>query len=472
MASFAIDAPSGDPQALRAVPRDAAPLACAPATIELQLVDAAGDAVSPAAPVTVTLRASADAGSPAIVASSLVDAGGLPGATLTGRIPASGAATVAVTLDAAETLTLSWSSDALPAGATMVSFRRGPVDPAASSVTADGASLLAGNGALAITVVPRDACGLELGPDHHVTLATSHGTLGEVTDLGDGRYQASLTAHDCPADPAVITATADGVTLDEQPEITLGCAALDLASPVALAFSSDPLVVYDSAGQRVVDAVSSQATFHLLGSFGVWDRLELGFDLPFVVEQRGEPTPDGMPAVDQGGGLGDVRLVLKAQLVQRRLGGATLAAAASADLFLPTGDGASLRGDDLRIGPRLALDVTLDRGGRLGANLGYLHRSPRQFANLRIGDNLLWSLYGEVPLAGGVSPTAELFGRVGRDGEDDGLQAPIEAIAGGKLTSRRLFILAGAGVGVGRAYGTADWRLCLAAQLQLEKLGE
>jgi subtilisin family serine protease len=96
-----------------------------------------------------------------------------------------------------------------------------PADPTRSTV-ATARTLLSPSGdrESRVTVIPRDASGQPLGPGRRVRLATSAGRLvGEVEDLGSGRYEQRLAPADFAGEVAVLSAWVDGVLLDEHPAV-------------------------------------------------------------------------------------------------------------------------------------------------------------------------------------------------------------------------------------------------------------
>jgi outer membrane protein OmpA-like peptidoglycan-associated protein len=236
-------------------------------------------------------------------------------------------------------------------------------------------------------------------------------------------------------------------------------------------YANNPLILYNREDDRVSGAVTRQATLHLLGAVGLWDFLEVGLDLPLVVHQAGESLPEAAaPAILHSAGFGDLRIVPMAKLLTVRSEGlgAEFTAGAAVDVFLPTGNGGGLRGDDMRIGPRVALNATFSGGQHFGTNLGYLHRSPRQFGDLRIADTVGWSMYGETPVADKLRLTGELFGRLGSAGAGR-VHAPVEALIGAKATTFGLNVLGAVGVGIGRSYGTPDWRALVSVQFPVKQ---
>ncbi len=216
--------------------------ACGESTVSVQLVDSDENPVTPlpTEPVTVTLLASANTGTPRIVQVGLLDTVREGSHQVTGRMPAGGATTLVVSLDAADVLDVTWSSTDLPGQpgtpVSKVTFQVGPVDPTTSGVTGNGTQVFAGSGSVQVTVVPRDSCGLDLGPGQLIALEAGHGVLSEVQDQGDGTYTSNFSspAGACPADASLIIATGNAVTLDQRPAVTVVCAGLSLDSAVTV----------------------------------------------------------------------------------------------------------------------------------------------------------------------------------------------------------------------------------------------
>jgi adhesin/invasin len=106
-----------------------------------------------------------------------------------------------------------------------------------STIDAAPADLLADGIATAqVTVLLFDANGYPLGKSGGVvTLATSLGTLGAVTDHGDGSYTASLTSS--VAGAAVITGSLDGTAMSDDAVVTFHPGT---ASPVTATVTASP----------------------------------------------------------------------------------------------------------------------------------------------------------------------------------------------------------------------------------------
>ncbi len=97
-----------------------------------------------------------------------------------------------------------------------VQFVAGPPSPTTTTIAADSTSMVAnGSSSSTITVEVRDAhgnlVGASAGP---VTLATTLGSLGAVTDHDDGTYTATLTTGTVTG-TAVVTGTLNGAAIQD-----------------------------------------------------------------------------------------------------------------------------------------------------------------------------------------------------------------------------------------------------------------
>jgi hypothetical protein len=84
------------------------------------------------------------------------------------------------------------------------------------------------------SVVPRDATGRPLGPGRQVTLELTPGrALGPVRDAGFGRYERAFWADAPRGTVATLTATVDGVALDQQPHLHVVLDRAEIGRPFA-----------------------------------------------------------------------------------------------------------------------------------------------------------------------------------------------------------------------------------------------
>ncbi len=233
-------------------------------------------------------------------------------------------------------------------------------------------------------------------------------------------------------------------------------------------YASNPILVRDTASlappYRPVNGrvVTDRSVLHVLATYGVFDWLEVGADLPLVLRQEGQRLsglahPD---AVRSSFGLGDVRLVTKAQVlwIEQGLGGHAIGVATSFDLDLPTGDRDRFQGGGLKLAPRAILEWVTPFGLRVAGNLGYLWRAEStDILGLDVADEVLWSAGVDVPLLASLGP----LDRLGLVAEVDGSMA-VEAIGGIKASGFGAQLVAGAGVGLIDEPKTPDWRMFVA----------
>ncbi|MCO4763394.1 MAG: thrombospondin type 3 repeat-containing protein, partial [Myxococcales bacterium] len=124
-------------------------------------------------------------------------------------------------------------------------------------------------------------------------------------------------------------------------------------------YDHQPLVFVDAQTDEMKHAeVSYQLNTQLVASLGLWDRFEVGIAIPLAIGQGvGDPDTLNKPE-DLAGGIGDMRLVLKADLYSTgplRLG-------LVAPILLPTGDANNYLGDDgIGFEPRIAASLEYKR---------------------------------------------------------------------------------------------------------------
>jgi len=243
-----VDFYPGPPHGLRIDTIDATALACQPAELEARVVDVFGNATrpSPDNAVEVTIRTMSVAGPPTIVTAALDDLQWTQPGSVTGRVGHHGRVALTIALAAAADAYVTWSSEELDgdgrdSNPAKTTFLVGPTDATASEVTASGSQLFAYGGLIELSAVPRDACGLAVGPGAEVSFEASYGALTDTEDLGDGVYATrfSTGAGECPAEPAEIRVRVDGALLDDLILVDVACGEVAATSPVYLAFGRD-----------------------------------------------------------------------------------------------------------------------------------------------------------------------------------------------------------------------------------------
>jgi hypothetical protein len=140
------------------------------------------------------------------------------------------------------TATISGTINGDPIASTVqVSFEIGVADAGETLISANPVSILAnGTATSTITVEARDVFGVALtsGGDA-VTLSTTAGTLGGVTDNGDGTYTATLTSS-TSFETATITGTINSASISSTAQVTFVAGAADAGNSTIFA---SPLII-------------------------------------------------------------------------------------------------------------------------------------------------------------------------------------------------------------------------------------
>jgi MYXO-CTERM domain-containing protein len=224
-------------------------------------------------------------------------------------------------------------------------------------------------------------------------------------------------------------------------------------------YADDPLVLVGSDGERLGSVVAGQLGMDLYGALGLWDRVQLGVGIPFVLYQ----SSDSGLAVEgaANAGVGDIRLVPQALLFST--GDAlNFKLALLVDMRLPTGASDRFQGSGFSAEPALAADLTFGDKTRLGANLGYLIREDGVFRNLEVTDRFTWALAADIPVGSSiVHVVPEISGEVSLTADDRGREeTPFELLLSGRVFPGELLMLdAGVGFGINDGVGVPDWRL-------------
>ena len=232
----------------------------------------------------------------------------------------------------------------------------------------------------------------------------------------------------------------------------------DLTAGVFINYARNPLVQRDEAGNIVGPIVDDLTTFELMGTFGLTERLEVAMALPF-----GHAKKSNDLSVDDGSGVGDLRLVPKLVLLgaHKRYG---LAMAVTTAMSFPTGnDDAEFSARHFVITPRLAVEYQ-SRYWRVAIGSGYRWLPTRraELPALAVGNGVT---YGA---AVGVSPTSpqvefmlETFGSVYKDtAHPTNGPHPVELLGGFRvLTDAGMAFSMGAGGGLTRDFSSPEFRV-------------
>jgi outer membrane protein OmpA-like peptidoglycan-associated protein len=219
--------------------------------------------------------------------------------------------------------------------------------------------------------------------------------------------------------------------------------------------ADDPLVARTADGDELVRLVDAQTTADLLFAVGLWDRYQVSLELPVVLHQ----DTGAMSSEIDRAGVGDLRIVPKARLVDRAVGRGRLGLAGSVELIIPSGIDFHSQ-DSFGAQPQLAGDYTI-AGSRLVANLGLRLRNERQLIDINAGTELTYGLGARLPLPVGgdrIAAIGTLSGAVGL-ADTDREELPLELLAGAEVDlGGGILLTAGGGPGLSRGYGTPDLR--------------
>ena len=234
---------------------------------------------------------------------------------------------------------------------------------------------------------------------------------------------------------------------------------LDVHLSIFSSYARDPLrlmAVADSNQQ--VRLLHSQTLTHLGASVAFFGRFELGLTLPVLVAQSASSNDLLGPLIAPGEGIGDVRLVPKAQLWRSEI----LAVALAAPLTLPTGRGdAFLSHGSVTLTPELRVESNA-LPVRVAASTGIALRRGREFVNLSVGNALTYGLAGELPfswLGQRLAALATLAGEVELQ-QSGAVERPMELLAAvrWRLPANLTFTFGG-GPGLTNGYGTPRYRV-------------
>jgi hypothetical protein len=271
-----------------------------------------------------------------------------------------------------------------------------------------------------------------------------------------------------------------------------------------LTYALHPLVLRDGGGDVVGGLVDHRVNAHVVASVGLLDVATVGIDVPLALLQLGGDVPSALAAVTgatsglAGAGLGDVRVVPKVRLLDRRRHGVSLALlpvftlpTSAAVRFASTGTTLVTGSDSLGEGggaftfsPELALS------GRWGpvhpvVDVAWRLRPPARFLGVfAVEPELLYRAGVAVDVGDAADErttlaiTAELFGATadanpfGLVGNADPaqvrLQNPLEVLVGARWRHGGLRVDAGVGTGLLSGIGSPDLRVIVGARWSLD----
>ena len=243
----------------------------------------------------------------------------------------------------------------------------------------------------------------------------------------------------------------------------------DFDAAAWLSYATDPLVVTNPDGTRNADVIKQRTALTLVGSIGLFDRLQVGLEVPIIFDQGSSDQVVGPDGELSGGissaGFGDIRLIPKVGLLKQSEVGIDLAVIPS--VTFPSSGGGAYRGEStLTFAPEVAVSHKWDVI-RIAADVGYRLRKDEQLLNLDVNDEI----FGFVGVGyRAADPRIEFdasFAFATSASSPFGAQTQdYEEILGGAAFDLGPFALGlVGGAGVDHGYGTPDWRLVATLRL-------
>jgi large repetitive protein len=175
---------------------------------------------------------------------------------------------------------------------------------------------------------------------------------------------------------------------------------LDFSGGLMLQYGQNPLVFLDEGAggvERRHRVVGDRFGIGAFGAVSLWERFSFGAYVPFYLVNKGEDSGFTGITYDQGPGMGDIGL--SAKFIAGPRTGNGLGIALAADLQLPTGStGKFMRNQNLTLTPKVIVDLSL-YGYKAAANIGYVVREDWGSGQFEVGDELLFSVGFEAPVA-------------------------------------------------------------------------
>jgi len=228
-------------------------------------------------------------------------------------------------------------------------------------------------------------------------------------------------------------------------------------------YANDPLTLsrdVNGSTTRVASLVSERVGGSLIGSIALFDQLEVAVFIPLILMQDQDPgSLTGLPSSISGGGLGNVRLATKVQLLKAEEFAVDVSILASVNL--PTSTSEYYFGD-AKTGAEFELLLSRNLGSRARAavNVGYRLRTEKNTLDLRVDDEFYlhggaafrFTKYNEVSasLSFATGTTDGEFGKANRNAS--------EALVGLSHDFGRITLFSSGGIGVSDGFGTPDWR--------------
>lgn len=222
-----------------------------------------------------------------------------------------------------------------------------------------------------------------------------------------------------------------------------------------LNFADDPVVERDIVDDSIISKPLDTAfTADVVGSIGLWGRLELGVGLPVHLVYEGDPYGN----LEANAGIGDLRFVPKVSIVRAGNLDHHFLLSLAVPTSFPTGDAEALRGGDgFSVAPTLLLAGYVGGLG-IGFDVGYRWRSEHP-ANLPWGDAVTLGPWLTYNVTDALVLRAEGIAEKIVSSDVDGADFPFELLGGLSYAIGRAQLYAGASAGLSDGIGDPDFRI-------------
>ncbi len=253
---------------------------------------------------------------------------------------------------------------------------------------------------------------------------------------------------------------AEGGFVDEHPAVPFH---LGWSVGLFLNAADDQVVQVDANNKVIGKPLDTAMSADLVGSLGLFGRLELGLGLPVHLVYEG----DRYGPLAASAGLGDLRFVPKLALVRTGTLENHFLLSLAVPISVPTGNDDALRGaGSFTLGGQLLLAAHVGRVG-FGANVGYRYRAQHP-NGLPWGDGLSLQPWLSVGLAEKVSLRVEGFAEKTLGASVGGASFPFEVLGGIEYRLGNVALYGGASAGLTDGIGDPDFRIIVGLRYRRE----
>jgi OOP family OmpA-OmpF porin len=219
-------------------------------------------------------------------------------------------------------------------------------------------------------------------------------------------------------------------------------------------YADDQIVEVDANDTVISRPLHKGLSADLVGSLGLFGRVELGLHLPLHLIYDGDPY-GGLAA---GPGLGDLRFVPKIALLRRGSLDNHFLLGLALPVSFPTGDSDALRGaGGVTVGAQLLIAGHVGRLG-MGFDVGYRWRAEHP-AGLAWADGITLGPWLSVSITDSFALRAEAYAEKIVGADASGADFPVELLGGLEYRIGGLALYGGAAFGLTDGIGAPDFRI-------------